>query len=357
MPSVLPPVPPTATASPSRPAVDVLTFPAERLPVAVDLRGPPTWQEDSGYFSRASEHCTICNVEFGAFKRKHHCRNCGALCAWVYSLCLLVRVRNTLSPVCSSSFSACSTCSGTYWPNAALPPLFCRNNERKLRVCKPCINSVTTFRQSLESGDFDGAIGEFRKGRVRSVSTPFGTAPVDGSYPIHAAAKGGDMKAIRWLVDRMEVSTAVIDDAKNLPITVAAKARRLEAIRYFVQVRSSPLTTVTDVKLLQTLLVGVLSVVPELPKTLGDPIPVAPTVPTRVDPSSSHPGTAGLPTTASGGLAVSPSARAMCIVCYVEPSSCILSPCGHTSMCFRCAASSRTCATCRTQCDRVDPTH
>ena len=85
-------VPVTVTAAPAVPVsapgsalesartmIDVLTFPDDRLPVASDMRGPPRWQSDSGYFSSNNEHCSICDSQFGVFKRKHHCRNCGAL--------------------------------------------------------------------------------------------------------------------------------------------------------------------------------------------------------------------------------------------------------------------------------------
>jgi hypothetical protein len=86
-------VPVPQPAIQARQTADLLQFPTDRLPVASDMRGPPVWQKDSGFLGGGEEHCTQCNIAFGMFKRKHHCRNCGSLGEVLLSACPSMVIR------------------------------------------------------------------------------------------------------------------------------------------------------------------------------------------------------------------------------------------------------------------------
>ena len=50
-------------------------------------------------------------------------------------------------------------------------------------------------------------------------------------FPIHSAALGGNMLAIRWLVENMHASASVMSKDKTVPMQLAAKRGRAEAMR------------------------------------------------------------------------------------------------------------------------------
>ena len=52
-----------------------------------------------------SEHCMLCKMEFGIFKRKHHCRRCGRCCC---SEC--TQNKRMLSKSDKSIFRICDLC-------------------------------------------------------------------------------------------------------------------------------------------------------------------------------------------------------------------------------------------------------
>jgi hypothetical protein len=58
------------------------------------------WDRDTGYFSNAPESCSACSKEFGAFRRKHHCRNCGRLGASLPPLFFLLHFLSHVPVFC-----------------------------------------------------------------------------------------------------------------------------------------------------------------------------------------------------------------------------------------------------------------
>lgn len=283
----------------------------------------------------------------------------------------------------------CSSCGDTFWAAKALPAVFSRDGEGKLRICRPCNLSTKAFRSNLEKGNFRGALDVFRQGRIRTVAHAFGLSPVDGAFPIHCAAVGGSMDCIRWLVEAMGASVDVKDGQGNNPMKLAVKFGRGEAMRYFAQSCHLKVEVVSDTKQLQKVLQCILEYCPvPLPGTLGDPATEPPGIATAVQnatlpvgrpvshppqgPRGSHPPqqrTAGSQPPLPPGVyphppslqpqAMSeptvPTGRSLCVSCYTEPASCVVWPCGHTSMCGRCAGMQGVCATCHGRIEHSNP--
>ena len=264
-------------------------------------------------------------------------------------------------PLCPRC-AACSACADIFWPSDCLSADFNRKKERTLRICRPCNVSYITFRAHLEKGHLSGALEVFRCGRVRTVSHPFGCSPADGAYAIHCAAAGGNVELVRWLVESMSVPVNVTDKSKNLPIRVAAKFNRGEAMRYLIQHCAQTVVSITDVKMLQSLLLNtMLCVQSPLPETFGvfpghSTTAAATATATMTSPPSIAPAAPPSATaTAPSSQPQPPQQSRLCASCYNEPALCKVQPCGHSSMCYRCASNQAACVACGGHIQRVDP--
>ena len=110
-------------------------------------------------------------------RRNHHCRNCGHI--------------------------VCLKCSEKRWHNLMLPPTF-HDRERIVRVCDVCHLLTVTFADALCRGDHLLAIETYCTGNV-NLFCPLSIFD-GGGYPIHMAARGGNLRLLRWLIDERKCS-------------------------------------------------------------------------------------------------------------------------------------------------------
>ena len=78
-----------------------------------------------------------------------------------------------------------------------LPPTF-HNRERMVRVCDVCHLLTVTFADALCRGDHILAIETYCTGNI-NLFCPL-TIFDGGAYPIHMAARGGNLSLLRWLI-------------------------------------------------------------------------------------------------------------------------------------------------------------
>lgn len=187
---------------------------------AVRMLGPPTWQEDGGGYFGAYEglRCFMCRTTFGLARRKHHCRNCGHL--------------------------VCSKCSAPRWPKTMLPKSFKKGGGRQ-RVCDTCHTAFEAFRQALLDGNFARLREVFMTGYIRDVSCPYSVYP-GNQYPVHCAAIGGSVDAMRWLLTECRAPLNSLDSKRHGPLYHAAKHQHVALMRYLVLDQKCLLTDITD---------------------------------------------------------------------------------------------------------------
>jgi len=127
---------------------------------------PPKWDGNN------QNRCRECDKEFNAFKRRHHCRNCG--------------------------FIVCSECSKDEWPKSMFPWTY-HNKERNLRICSSCKKSYNCFRKALQDGNESYAKRIYSEGNV-NLWFPY-TCDKEGMYSVHYAAYGKKLSLLRWLTE------------------------------------------------------------------------------------------------------------------------------------------------------------
>ena len=159
--------------SPQGTRPDALALPPvesrERAVRMAESLAPPKWMPKSGGEQLS---CKICRFFFAPLRQPKHCRNCGVL--------------------------VCTSCSD-YVPKQQLPHTYHRGDKSVVRVCFSCQCLHERFISALWAGDAETAHSLYSIGNINLYS-PLACS-VSQEYPVHAAARGGSMTILRWLLE------------------------------------------------------------------------------------------------------------------------------------------------------------
>ena len=321
---------------------------------------PPVWEPEQ-------PACSRCGHTFGLLRRRHHCRNCGGC--------------------------VCATCCVT-WPRASLPEQYFVDDTKRsndgagVRVCTACDGAVANFRVALLAGDVGAAQRYFDGGRANiNLRRPFPQA--DGALlPVHCAAAGGSLAALRWLavdnycplsgpdalsfgrprksVLRVAIEQSAVDVMQWL---LCADAEAVPA-HVGLPVPMPPDTGVASAALHRALLAALRDGWQQRTLTamaLEEAAHVAARASfdgTDADDSrdgaaagggrrGGAPAGAPVATPAGGADGADLSEDAECVVCFSAPRDCVLVPCGHAHTCMQCGAALVHCPMCRNSVERA----
>lgn len=320
---------------------------------------PPVWEPEQ-------PACSRCGHTFGLLRRRHHCRNCGGC--------------------------VCSTCCVT-WPRASLPEQYFVDEHKRsndgagVRVCTACDGAVANFRAALLAGDVGAAYRAFDGGRANiNLRRPFPQA--DGALlPVHCAAAGGSLAALRWLaVDNYCAISG--PDALSLGrprksvLRVAIEQSAVDVMQWLLcaEAGAAPAhvglpvpmpadTGVAGAALHRALLAALRDGWQQRSLTemaLEEAANVAARASFDGTDADSHGGAAagggrrgsaaaGAPVAspAGGGDGAELPEDAECVVCFSSPRDCVLVPCGHAHTCMQCGAALVHCPMCRNSVERA----
>jgi len=139
-----------------------------------------------------------------------------------------------------------------------VPHTYHADHEKKVRVCDACHYIMENFRSALLEGDVDKAISFFSTGNVNLVS-PYKIFEHNW-FPLHAAAKGGNLTLFKFLVEQHKVPIYYYKQGVSLPyctndgksvLAIAAQEKKWDIVRYLVVEKHVPMTQVTDCSVLQ----------------------------------------------------------------------------------------------------------
>ena len=140
-----------------------------------ELAAPPVWHPKklpkNGGGSRVNGSCRVCKFSFAPLRPPKHCRSCG--------------------------FLVCGKCSIKHSASVLPPSYFF--NETKVRMCFACQCLQERFVSALWAGDAETAHSLFSTGNL-NLHCPL-TWTVSQEYPVHAAARGGNLNLLRWLLE------------------------------------------------------------------------------------------------------------------------------------------------------------
>jgi hypothetical protein len=196
--------------------------PSATRPLAIrhaEVNTPPLW---AGGTDR--KECAICYHSAGLLYKIHHCRNCG--------------------------YYVCNNCSKKDWPASMLPKTYVPDKEAVVRVCDSCSYLQEGFVDSLRIGDVNLALAFFSTGNV-NLHSPMSIYKSE-EYPIHAAAQGGNIHLVRWLLEERKCSLRggdgeVLKTSEGLtPLAMAAYFGHHEVMSYFVKRHACKVTEIKD---------------------------------------------------------------------------------------------------------------
>lgn len=201
----------------------------EHAQSACAQQSPVVWLDEKLDENR---RCKLCQAGFALLRRVHHCRNCGAC--------------------------VCAECSSVSWPNRMVPPTYVHVGEKRVRVCDACHFFFERFRKSLLEGNIDEVVATYSTGNCNLVC-PF--ALYEGNhFPLHAAAQGGSLDVVKFLVEVELVPLYFVRGGETVPYTtssgmtvlaLAAREKAMDIVRYLVTERRVQMDQVQDVKDLQ----------------------------------------------------------------------------------------------------------
>jgi hypothetical protein len=201
----------------------------EHAQSACAQQSPVVWLDEKLDENR---RCKLCQAGFALLRRVHHCRNCGAC--------------------------VCAECSSVSWPSRMVPPTYVHVGEKRVRVCDACHFFFERFRKSLLEGNIDEVVATYSTGNCNLVC-PF--ALYEGNhFPLHAAAQGGSLDVVKFLVEVELVPLYFVRGGKTVPYTtssgmtvlaLAAREKAMDVVRYLVTERRVQMDQVQDVKDLQ----------------------------------------------------------------------------------------------------------
>ena len=140
-----------------------------------EFAAPPIWHPKklpkNGGGSRVNGSCRVCKFSFAPLRPPKHCRSCG--------------------------FLVCGKCSVKH-SASVLPPTYF-HNESKVRMCFACQCLQERFVSALWAGDAETVHSLFSTGNI-NLHCPL-TWTVSQEWPVHAAARGGNLNLLRWLLE------------------------------------------------------------------------------------------------------------------------------------------------------------
>lgn len=168
-------------------------------------------------------NCFCCEAGFSKlYRRPVNCRNCG---------------------VC-----VCKSCSVS-WDKSMLPDTYNTKNCRTVKICMTCDFLNTTFRHALLGGDLMAAKNIYMTGNI-NLRCAFANVKRGNEVmlPIHCAVAGGNLDAVRWLVDLHHCPIKMINVGNNKRfrtiliqtskgrnvIDLAIDGRRTDVLKYLI---------------------------------------------------------------------------------------------------------------------------
>jgi len=298
-----------------------------------------------------SPGCFVCSGKFALFRRASHCRNCG---------------------VC-----VCSTCS-TSWPAKMIPETYNLKKEANVKICLSCNSLSLAFKKALLEGDYEEAVALYGTGNV-NLRTPFPVANKKDEvmYPIHCAVEGGNIDAVRWLIDdhfcpiklirtgsgkksRSGADVPILTSKGRSLLSIAIDRVKVDIMRYLVIECGVSIYESTELKSSLRALEAALIA---LPSTVGnrsgpkEELPLS----TRWDNASfddiSEPSSLGVDEPLLLDDRVSVGSRKSsrtknsrkddsCIICFERKIDCCAMPCGHQICCLECSGNLSACPVC-----------
>jgi Zinc finger, C3HC4 type (RING finger) len=95
--------------------------------------------------------------------------------------------------------SICKDCT-VQWPAKMVPDTYNTKKAGAVNVCRSCDWLCNSFRLALLNGNRDEAVALHATGNI-NLTSPFNNVKGEIFYPVHAAALGGSLELLRWLVD------------------------------------------------------------------------------------------------------------------------------------------------------------
>ena len=171
-------------------------------------------------------------------------------------------------------------------------------NEKKVRVCRLCHDTVRNFHKALLSGDVDTCRRLYASGLV-SVSNVFDE---HGESPIHIVARSGSLKTMNWILSN-GADVHALSQSGDTALHYAAICRHWEMTRFLILKMHISVKSIRDIECLRDLFIQAL----RLPSKEADE----------------------------------------CVVCLDNRIDTAIVPCGHVCVCFECSGHIQKCPMCR----------
>lgn len=137
-----------------------------------------------------------------------------------------------------------------------LPPTY-HNNERFVRVCFPCQAIHERFVMALWAGDAESALALFSTGNI-NLHMPHLLLP-SAEYPVHSAARGGNLALLKWLVENRfcslfdGITCGALRTARNESVLgIAARYGHSEMMVYLTHMHGCRVSEITSLEVALT---------------------------------------------------------------------------------------------------------
>ena len=171
-------------------------------------------------------------------------------------------------------------------------------NEARVRVCRLCHETVSSFHKALLSGNVETCRRLHASGLV-SVSNVFDER---GESPIHIVARSGSMTKMNWLLSNGS-DVHALSQSGDTALHYAAMCRNWEMTRFLILKMHLSVKSIRDIGALRDLFMQAL----RLPSKEADE----------------------------------------CVVCLDNRIDTAIIPCGHVCVCFECSSQIQKCPMCR----------